>query len=210
MKFSKLMTVIVICAIVILGFTGATYVVFKIDQKENLQFEALQQAELRYDEAQNEKLEYELEQNEKIKYELMFNTIKENSDLYENFSNKFLSDFEKSIYAENCPLEFSFPLYDLYDRLDNEFDNYLLGDECYIKQFREFRFVELLYPRVIKIYKYSPNSTTNYDYQGYMIIYIPDEYMDEESLNTISVDFYYSNLTNVIDNLFIVECPDYV
>jgi hypothetical protein len=205
---------------VFLIIIGGIYSIFnyKYDQIEKSIYEAelrkanevKQKEKLEYEAEQRRILQEEADQNTKLQYELMCQNIIENSDYYESFSRRFLTDFEKCIYFENSPLDYSYWLYEIYDRRDHELNSDLLRDDCYIKLFKGFRFVELEYPYVITAYEYLPNSIINYYYKSYMIIYIPDEYMDEESLNTISVDFYYSNLTSIVDNLFIVRRPDYV
>jgi hypothetical protein len=207
MNVSKKITIMciiitVICIIIIASNTIIKS--YNADQEEQLEYGTNQRNELeQFDHEKRKQIEDEAEQYRKLQYELMLQTIEENSDYYISFSKRFLSEFEKFIYIEHNPFNFYLTLEDIYDRLDDEFNNDLLGKNCYIRQDVGITYVQLEYPDSIRVLDYAHSSIASYKYSEYWVIYIPDKYLNEEVIDSLSKEVFFKSLKNVKDNLFI-------
>jgi hypothetical protein len=215
-------SIIVIIAILLLTFIAAIYLVHKYDQNEKTQNETIKQAELQYKEAKKEKEKYEAEQRKKLQdeadqslelqYQLIRQTVEENSDYYVSFSKEFLSVFNESAITETFDKNYSFGYLNFESKLENEFNTDLLGraSECNVINFTGITFVDLMYAEPMTGVNYYERDD-NRDYYAYefnvycSVVYIPDEYMNEESINTLNTKIYSSTLENIKDNLFVAE-----
>jgi hypothetical protein len=154
-----------------------------------------------------EKLQYEASQNYELQYESMIKTIKENSDYYENFSKEFISVFEEFGYDRFKTSWGFYERYDIENRLEYEFNYDLLGREGYVNYARGLTYVKLKYHDSILMFDYSQGEDFYYS-DEFWVVYIPYEYMDEETIATISREDFGSGLMNVKDNLFIAWIPE--
>jgi hypothetical protein len=176
---------------------------YEAEQSSKLQSQAEESAKLQYEAEQNEKLHYEYEQKAIVDYELMCKNIEENSDYYTEFSEKFISVFEEFVfYWFNNELGFYEPPISA-EILEYESDNDLLGYESYIRNLEGYSYVELEYPDTIDGYAYcNKHDEYHYYHNKYMVIYIPDEYMNKETIDTIMTT-KLRDLTYIKDNLFV-------
>jgi hypothetical protein len=134
----------------------------------------------------------------------MCQNIEENSDYYIEFSKKFISVFEEfGFYWFRNEWGFYEPPGGS-ERLEFEINSELLGYESYIRNYGEYSYVELEYPYLIEIFLYcNKHDEYHYFYNKYVVIYIPDEYMNEETIDIINTKHFHSGLRNIKDNLFV-------
>jgi hypothetical protein len=204
MKVYNIIKIIFIIVFVILIFIGATYTFIKYEVIEKLQYETEQKEKSEYEREQIKILQKEADQNTKLQYELICQTIVENSDYYINFSKKFISVYEEFGYTKyNAGYDF-FWLNNIDERLEYESNNDLLGNESKIRNEIGIRYVELVYPKYAEVFNYSHEYTVHQIYNC-LIIYIPDEYMDEELINTLNKEIYGTTLEKLKDNLFVAK-----
>jgi hypothetical protein len=142
---------------------------------------------------------------EELQYELMCQTIRENSDYYEDFSKKFLSEFEKFGYDELYEMNGSFDLQKVDDKLENEINRDLVGHRSHIYNENGIIFVILGYPKSIDVFDFSRGYTSLESYDC-SIIYIPDEYMNEESISTLKNSGILP-FEHIKGNLFVMKYP---
>jgi uncharacterized protein YxeA len=187
----------------------------EVEQKEKIKFEAeqkkreeIEQKErLEYSDDERKKLQNVADQKAKLQYELMLQTIEENSDFYVSFSKKSLTEFYKYGYDYNYDNNGFFILGYIKEKLENEFNSDLLVNinSSYIVNEEGIIFVMLQYPfRIMKDYYYSSGSVEQYSFD-YSIIYIPDEYLNAESIAKLSSEFYGFTDENLEDNLYIAK-----
>jgi hypothetical protein len=122
-----------------------------------------------------------------------------------SFSKKCLTEFEKHGYDEYYIMNGYFDLYTIIKhKLENEFNRDLMRYECYIQNIEGIVFVVLRYPvniRVLEFY-YGYTGLESYDCS---IMYIPDEYLNEESIATL--DARILPFEKVKGNLFVMKHP---
>jgi uncharacterized protein YxeA len=179
----------------------------EVDQKEKLEYEAEERKKLEYSDEEKKRLQKEDFQNQELQYQLILQTVKENSDYYVDFSKKFLLEFEKFGYDEWYAQSGSFDFYKVRDKLENEYNSDLLGhiDNCEIRNVEGIIFVYFKYlDDIIGLDYYAPDPFQQYSY-GCSIIYIPDEYMNEESIAIVSGKFDYFTDENIGNNLFVAK-----
>jgi hypothetical protein len=167
---------------------------------------------MRYNIAQNEKLIYESEQNAKLKYELMLKTIEENSEYYTSFSKIFLSEFEKSDYDQIYAIYGSFYLENVFDKLEKEINSELVGEDSVVRNEIGIIYSKIKYPYDIWIIdNFSDDGTPLYKIYYYWIVYIPDEYMNDELIATLNKEVYSIDLKELKGNLFLASyTPPYI
>jgi hypothetical protein len=185
--------------IVILG-AEALFNTKKADQNVELYNINDQNDKQQYTPEQIEILQYESEQQEKSQYETICQIVDENSDYYIEFSIKFINEYIDFNFTNRIPKSASFSLYHVKDKLKNEYNNNLLGRDCYIKQRNEIEYVDLEYAKKTRMFDYWHGSV-GYYYVDYSIIYIPDEYIKESILLEILGDNYTSLC--IKNNLFV-------
>jgi hypothetical protein len=175
----------------------------ELEQKEKIECKA----------KERKRLQNEADQNEELQYELILQTIKENSDYYVDFSKKALSEFENYGYDYIYDINGFFVLGNVREKLENEFNidllrnSELLGhiDNCYIANLEGIIFVILQYPNpIIGVDYYVPEPFQQYSY-GCSIIYIPDEYMYEQSIAILSRKIDGFTDENIGNNLFVAK-----
>jgi hypothetical protein len=140
------------------------------------------------------------EKNAKIQYELMCQNIKENSEYYEDFSKKFISVYEEfgyDRYDTDCGF---YEKHLTEERLEYESNKNLIGYESRILYHKGICYIVLHYPDRIKKFNYN---SEYYYYDSYAVVYIPDEFMDEVSIETLNIEVYSGTLKNIKDNLFV-------
>jgi hypothetical protein len=145
---------------------------------------------------------------EKNQYELICQTIDENREYYIEFSNEFISVFdknhptpeEKSRYGE------IYPLLVVYDELKNELNTNLVGYDCRLIKREvgssDIKYVEIEYPYSIESFDFLLRFKTKFQI-AYFVIYIPDKFMSPSILTNILGEDYHSLYRN--DNLFVVK-----
>ncbi|MDR0943138.1 MAG: hypothetical protein LBM41_01240 [Ruminococcus sp.] len=142
------------------------------------------------------------QQNHTKEYELMCKNIEENSEYYVNFSKKLISLYEEFGYDE-------FDFENGESELEYDIKSDLLGNKGFIRNELGITYVRLVYPDSIKgFWMINYNLTFRYYYDRYWIVYIPDEYMDEETIDMLSKEHFGSNLNNVKGNLFVSWIPE--
>jgi hypothetical protein len=194
-------TGLAILLIVVLG-SQALIITNKADQNAEL-YNINDQREIpQYSHEQNEKLQYESEQNEKLQYETIFEIVDANSDYYIEFSKKFIEEYKVFNFTNQIPKSASFSLHHVKDRLKSEYNDDLLGRDCYIKQTNEIEYVDLEYAKKTRMFDYW-HSSVGYYYIDYSIIYLQDEYLKESILIEILGDNYTS--LRIKDNLFVTR-----
>jgi hypothetical protein len=217
MKVYKVLIIIFIFIAVISIIIGGTYFIneYKNDQIEKLIYEAelrksneLEQKEkTEYEAEERKRLQKEAYQNEELQYELILQTIKENKDYYVEFSKKFLSEFEKFGYDDWYAQSGNFGLYKVRDKLEIVYNSGLLGNinNCSIRNVEGITFVGFQYPdAIIGVDYYAPDPFQQYSYDC-TIIYIPDEYMYEQSITILSRKIDGFTDENIGNNLFVVK-----
>jgi hypothetical protein len=217
MKTNKklIFAIIIITAISIV--IGGTYLIneYKYDQIEKSIYEAElrktdeaeQEERLYYSDEERKRLQNESEINVELQYELILQNIEENSDYYVGFSKKFLLEFEKYGYDYTYDTYGDFSLGNVIDELKNEFNSNLLGaiSGCQIGNVEGIIFVVLSYPDRIRGFDYYvPDPPWQYSYDC-SIIYIPDEYMNEESISILSIKIDGFTDENIGNNLFVAK-----
>jgi hypothetical protein len=220
MKVYKTLTTIFIIIAVILIIIGGIYSI--INYKYNQIEKAIYEAELRkanevdrkekikYEAEERKRLQYEAEQNAELEYELMLQTITENSDYYVDFSNKFLLEFEKFGYDEYYDTYGVFHLEKVIAKLENEFNDDLFGyvSYCYICNIDGIILVYFESNYTIRGVTYPSDNRDCYEWEYYCsVIYIPDEYMNEETINTLKTKSNRFTDENIGNNLFIIKHP---
>jgi hypothetical protein len=199
---------IIIFAIIVIVLLNTILVVnqliksHKTEQYEKWKYEAELNAIIKYEGEEIKALQNASNQYEKLQYELMCHIIEENSEYYENFSKKFINEFEKYGYDEYYESNGRFSLGKIQSKLENEINRVLLGYDCYINNEIGITFVTLKYPVSIKVFGFS-NGSTRLDSYECTIFYIPDEYMNEETIAALNTNVYYNSLEHIKDNLFI-------
>jgi hypothetical protein len=157
---------------------------------------------------QIEKLTFEAEQNEILQYELMCKNIAENSDYYENFSKEFISVYEEFGYDKYDNNYGFYEKYAIEERLVYESNSDLIGNESHIRNEIGIIYVQIEYPFGIAVFDYlSVDGNARYLYKRYNVVYIPDEYINEELIATLNTENHHGSLRNVKDNLFIASIP---
>jgi hypothetical protein len=144
------------------------------------------------------------DQNEKAQYELMIQTVEENSDYYENFAIKFITKAEEFGYDQNSLTDLRFELFRI-DRNEIEYNNDLLIGGS-IRHNKGVRYVVFEYPARVRVFYSWHNFTAKYFHDTVLILYIPDEYMNEASIVTLS-EYYHQSLIHIKDKLFYVTIP---
>jgi uncharacterized protein YxeA len=217
MKAYRTLTIIFIVITVLLSVTGVIYSInnYKYDQIEKLIYEAElrkrneveQKEKIEYEAEERKKLQNEAYQNEELQYELILQTIKENSDYYVDFSKKFISEFEKFGYDDLNAQSGNFDFYKVRDKLEIVYNSDLLGNinNCSIRNIEGITFVVYKYPDYIIGVDYNaPDPFRQYSY-GCFIIYIADEYMNEESIAILSRKIDGFTDENIGNNLFVAK-----
>jgi hypothetical protein len=206
-KANKKLKIILIIAIELLIIIGVRYAIYRHDLNEQLQYEAEQSERRQFKIEESIRLKDETDKNTKIEYELMLQTIEENSEYYISFSKKFLSEFEKSGYEQNYPNFHSFGLDKVLDSLENEINRKLVGKDSEVRNEIGIIYVQLYYPFVIRVFDYIDDDFfTHYYYREYAVVYIPDEYMDDDLIAAL-IDEINISLRHVKDNLFLFQYP---
>jgi hypothetical protein len=203
---------IIIIAIIAIVLINSILVVneliksYKAEEKINRQYE-MEQIEKLYYEAEDVKaLQNASNQYEELQYKLMCQTIEENSDYYENFSKNCISQFEEYGYDELYTMNDSFDLYTIIENeLKNDFNRDLLRYDCHISNVEGIIFVGLTYSKSIEVLYFSDTST-HLDYYDCSIIYIPDKYMNEESISTLKNSGILP-FEHIKGNLFVMRHP---
>jgi hypothetical protein len=137
----------------------------------------------------------------------MLQTIEENSEYYMSFSKMFLSEFEKSGYEQNYPNFHSFGLEKVLDNLENEINSELVGIDSAVRKEIGIIYVHLYYPFAIRVFDYiGDDFSAHYYYSEYAVVYIPDEYMDDDLVAAL-IDEINIPLKHVKDNLFLFQYP---
>jgi hypothetical protein len=176
---------------------------YESEKSSKLQSRVEERAQLQYEAEQNEKLQYEFEQKAILDYELMCKNIEENSDYYIEFSEKFISLYEEFGYDTYKIDRGFYELYNPNELFEYEFDSDLLGYESHIRNYERYSYVELEYPDTIDGYAYcNKHDEYHYFYNKYMVIYIPDEYMNKETIDIIMTT-KLRDLKHIKDNLFV-------
>jgi uncharacterized protein YozE (UPF0346 family) len=206
-KASKLITIICVIITTICVLIIAINVIvesYKADQIEQLESE--HKDKTHYDPEEIQKLQYEDDQNAEIQYELICQMIEENSDYYVNISKKFISTFKEYAATEPNAYKDSFSLSRIRSKFENDYNHQLLGlaEHCYIMNEIGITYVDLEYPISINGVYYS-HGYIDYYYYYCSVIFIPDEYMDEEIITTLNTKIYGKTLKNIKDNLFIAK-----
>jgi uncharacterized protein YxeA len=227
MKVYKTLTTIVVIIAVFLIVIGGIYLIinYKYDQieklineaelrktdetheKEKLEYEAEERKKLEYSDEEKKRLQKEDFQNQELQYQLILQTVKENSDYYADFSKRFLIEFEKYGHDEWYDKSGVFDLYKVRDKLENEYNSDLLGniDNVRIRNIEGVIFVRFKYPNaIIGIDYYAPDPYQQYSYDC-SIIYIPDEYMNEESIAILYRFLDGFTDENLGNNLFVAK-----
>jgi hypothetical protein len=205
MKIYKIIAFTFILAAVLLIIILGAYAAFssyeyaEFERKRDEAKEPEQTEAIQYTPEEIEKLQYEADQNYELKYDLMIKTIEENSDYYESFSKEFITEFEKYGYDSHYENSGTFKLRNVEDKMKIEFNSDLLGKECYIRNEIGIIYVDLDYPIAIDVYGF---------YSRYSIIYIPDEYMNDEVITKLNTEIHGSTLENIKENLFIAKLPN--
>jgi hypothetical protein len=203
MKVYKTLTIIfIIISVILIIIAGANSIIKSIEtnHKQQLQFESEQRSNLQ-DEAYK---------NSELQYELMLQTIKDNSDYYLSFSKEFLSEFEKYGYDEWYEKRGNFDFYKVSDKLEIEYNVDLLGieNDCCIRNIEGIVVVYFEKPYTIKGIFYTGNALDYYEYVYYCsVIYVPDEYINSESIAILNREIFGFTDENIGDNLFIVVHP---
>jgi hypothetical protein len=188
----------------------------EIEQSERLQEEAEQSEKQQQEADQNEQLQREAEQNtrlraeaaqqEKLDYEEMCQYIEDISEQLESVSKLLISVNKEFGYDE--------------DAVSNGFYNNENSEEWleYKSLIEPLRFMrDILFVQnkgYTYVCFYYPTLTTSYEYceihseyhyfgKEYYIIYIPDEYTDEASIDDLN-DFFNGTMQKIADNLFTV------
>jgi hypothetical protein len=194
----------------------------EVEQNEKLQSEAEQSTKLQSEAEQSEKLQQEFEQDKKrqylpeerdelqnlsqkyeqVQYELICLTIEKNSDYYKSFSEKCIFEFEENGYAENFAVGDLFNLEKIEDKLEDEYNTDLLSGHMIIHNIEGIILVQLQYAVSIEVYYFSDGFVDPLSYDC-SVIYVPDEYMNEESIAALKTRI--DSLENIKDNLFIVK-----
>jgi lipopolysaccharide export system protein LptC len=205
MKVSKIITIvsIILTAICVLIIAiNAIVESYKARQTEQ-QSRIKEQNDPEYIEETIDKVD----QNAKEQYELMCHNIAENSDYYESFSKKFISIFKE--YGYNSYINDTGFLRKPFngEQIEYEADTGLIGYESSIQNHKEITYVVLDYPYRISKFNYCFNHAEyHYYYDRYAVVYIPDEYMDEASIEILSTEVYTGTFENIKDNLFVAWC----
>jgi hypothetical protein len=161
-----------------------------------------------YESEKRSKLQDEANKNSELQYELMLQTIKDNSDYYVNFSKEFISLYEEFDYDKYDNNYGFYEKYAIEERLEYESNSDLIGNESYIRNEIGIIYVQLEYPDRIAVFDdLSDDGKAQYLYQKYCVVYIPDEYVNKESIATLNTKIHYGSLRNVKDNLFIASIP---
>jgi hypothetical protein len=212
MKAYRILTIIFIIITVFLIIIGGIYSIinYKYNQIEKLIYEAElrktdethEKEKLEYEAEERIKLQEEADQEEKLQYELMLQTIKDNSDYYVTFSEKFISVYEEFGYNEFHSVYGFYDAFKLDGRLEYDLNSDLVIYESHIRIEEGIRYVEIAYPVNVGGFNYTQDFVEQYFYD-YWIIYIPDEYIDEESITELLTEIYDITLVNVKDNLFV-------
>jgi aspartyl/asparaginyl-tRNA synthetase len=178
----------------------------KAEQRAQTQFEIEQHEKLSYEVTKLEALQNASDQYEELQYKLMCQIIEENSDYYESFSKKCIFEFKEYEDDEFYAINGFFDLYTIINnKLDNEFNRDLVRYDCRIYNVKGIIFVVLGYPVSIKDFYFSSDSIHLYSYDC-SIIYIPDEFMNEESITTVKTELRLP-IENIKGNLFVMKHP---
>jgi hypothetical protein len=206
-KVSKIITImsIIITAICVL-IIAINAIIESCEANQIEQLESEHKCKTHYDPEEIEKLQYESDQNAEIQYERICQMIEENSDYYENISKKFISAFEEYAATEPNAYKDSFSLSGIRSKFENDYNHQLLGlaEHCYIRNEIGITYVDLEYPISITGVYYSHGYIDDYSYYC-SVIFIPDEFMDEEIISTLNTKIYGKTLKNIKDNLFIAK-----
>jgi hypothetical protein len=150
------------------------------------------------------KLQNILDKYEEAQYRVMCLTIEKNSDYLESFSKKCLYEFEEYEYDGKLGEYDAFDLRKIEDILE-DFNYELLSERLFIQSVKGVIFVQLQYAGSIEFY-YSNDfaDPSSYDCS---VIYVPDEYMNEESIETLKKGM--DDLLHVTGNLFVAKHSRY-
>jgi hypothetical protein len=206
MKKIIIFTVIAIVFLNTILVANALIKSHKAEERANRQYE-MEQIEKLHNEAEEIKaLQNASDQYEELQYKLMCQTIEENYDYYESFSKKCISEFEEDRDDEFYTMNGFFDLYTIIEsELKEDFNNDLIKHDCYIVNEEGIIFVQLKYPVSIEMFDFSNGSTHLYSYDC-TVIYIPDEYLNEESIATVYAGFRLP-FENIKENLFVMRHP---
>jgi hypothetical protein len=205
----KKLIIFAIIAIVLLNTILVANVLiksYKAEQREELLYRIEKDTKLYYANEHIMALRNASDQYEELQYRLICQTIEENYDYYESFSKKCISEFEEYRDDEFYIMNGSFDLYTIINnKLENEFDRDLVTYDCRIMNEDGIIFVILGYPVDIKVLYFSDGYTTLKSYDC-SVIYIPDEYMNEESIATLKNSGILP-FEHVKGNLFVMKYP---
>jgi hypothetical protein len=206
MKIYRLIAIIVIVLLNGVLVADALIKSHKAEQRAKTQFEIEKHEKFQYQENRIEAVQNAADQYHELQLRFMYQTIEENSDYYESFSKKCISEFDEYGNEEFYTIEGSFDLYEIINnKLESEFNRDLVGYDCRIINEEGVIFVILGYPMSIKVFDFTDGS---YGLESYdcSIIYIPDEYMNEESIATLEKSGMLP-FENVKGNLFVMKYP---
>jgi hypothetical protein len=179
------------------------------EQNAKLQSEAEQSAKVQAEAEQHAKLQAEAEKIEKYEYEMICQHIEEASEELKSFSKKFLSVYN----------EYGFDYFDVnygFLKRGNSDEQLEYKSNIDILEIMDMigvahgtpsnfvveEFVFLEYPARTKVYKYCHiHSEYHYFEKWYCIFYIPDQYLNDESIAALN-EFYDGTIQHVKDNLF--------
>jgi hypothetical protein len=175
------------------------------EQIAKLQAEVEQSEKNQFTNEDHMKLQNILDKYEEAQYRVMCLTIEKNSDYLERFSKKCLFKFEEYGYDVNFGKGDIFDLRRIEDIFDVDFNIELLRKRSFIRNVRGVIVVQLEYAGSIEFY-YSSDFTNPSSYDC-SVIYVPDEYLNEESIEILQSAL--DSLEHITDNLFVAKHSRY-
>jgi hypothetical protein len=176
------------------------------EQSEKLQQEADQNEQLQREAEQNTRLQAEAVQQEKLDYEEMCQHIEDISDKLESVSKLLISVNKEFGYDRDAVLNSFYNNENSEEWLEYKslIEPLRFMREILFVQNKGYTYVSFYYPVLTTSYEYCEiHSEYHYFSKEYYIIYIPDEYMDEASIDGLNV-FFNGTMQKIKDNLFIV------
>jgi hypothetical protein len=189
----------------------------EVEQSESLQAEseAEQSSILQSEVEQHAKLQIEAELHVKSEYESISQRFEEKSEQFDRFAKKFISVYE----------EFGYELFDNSygfenaggkpgERLEYESNIDTLDNMDYIRYVPDskgYSYILFYLPSFVDTYEYCDiHEEYHYFTKRFLLVYIPDAHMDDESIVAIHEEIFNDgDLQRIKDNLFLTIFLEY-